>query len=124
MPVLSTAGVATFILLTALLCTLPAYSTAEEKVASTNVVRIGMIDSLFRDIPESTVLAMMQPFQVLMETQTGVSGRLVPSGGAHALGLDLAEDRVQLGVFHGIEFAWARQKFPDLRPLMIAINEQ
>jgi ABC-type phosphate/phosphonate transport system substrate-binding protein len=31
---------------------------------------------------------------------------------------------VQLGVFHGIEFGWARQKYASLRPLMIAINQQ
>jgi ABC-type phosphate/phosphonate transport system substrate-binding protein len=34
------------------------------------------------------------------------------------------EDKVQLGVFHGIEFAWARLRYPELRPLVIAINQQ
>jgi ABC-type phosphate/phosphonate transport system substrate-binding protein len=88
------------------------------------MVRIGMISSLFSDIPETTVVAMMQPFSALMEAQTGVSGRLVPCGDASNLGQQLMEDKVQLGVFHGIEFAWARLKYPELRPLVIAINQQ
>jgi ABC-type phosphate/phosphonate transport system substrate-binding protein len=36
----------------------------------------------------------------------------------------LAEDRVQLGIFQGIELAWAQQQFPQLRPLMLVINQQ
>jgi ABC-type phosphate/phosphonate transport system substrate-binding protein len=40
------------------------------------------------------------------------------------VGQQLASDKFQLAVFHGIEFAWARQKYPELRPLMIAVNQQ
>lgn len=87
-------------------------------------VRIGLIASLFSDVPEPTVMAMMQPFGALMEAQTGVSGELVACGDADNLGQQLVEDKVQLGVFHGIEFAWARQKYPELRPLVIAVNQQ
>jgi ABC-type phosphate/phosphonate transport system substrate-binding protein len=87
-------------------------------------VKIGMIDSLFQDMPLSTVMIMMKPFAAIMEAQTGVSGELVPSGDALALGKDLSENKVQLGIFHGIELAWARQKYPELKPLMIAINQQ
>lgn len=105
----------------AALCT-PA--PAAEPANRSSPVRIGMIESLFRDMPEAMVLTLMQPFAALMETQTGVTGHLVPAGGAHSLGGELATDKVQLGVFHGIEFAWARQKHPDLRPLMIAVNQE
>jgi hypothetical protein len=42
-----------------------------------------------------------------------VSGELVPCGDADNLGRQLMDDKVQLGVFHGIEFAWARQKYPE-----------
>lgn len=86
-------------------------------------VRIGMISTLFRDTPEGVVLAMMQPFSTLMESQTGVHGKLEPGGDADALGTKLAGNKVQFAVFHGIEFAWARLKHPDLKPLVIAINQ-
>jgi ABC-type phosphate/phosphonate transport system substrate-binding protein len=86
-------------------------------------VRIGMIDSLFQDVPQSTVLAFMQPFGAIMEAQTGVSGELVPGGDVAHLAQQIVDDKLQLGVFHGIEFAWARQKHPELRALAIAVNQ-
>jgi ABC-type phosphate/phosphonate transport system substrate-binding protein len=98
---------------------------AEEKEAApAGPVQIGMVSSLFRDTPETLVTAMMQPFGALMESQTGLSGKLVVGGDAVHLGKMLAEDKVHLGVFHGVEFAWARQQNPALRPLMIAVNQK
>jgi ABC-type phosphate/phosphonate transport system substrate-binding protein len=99
-------------------------ASGAERTDSAEGVRIGMVKTLFRDLPESAAMAMMRPFGALMHAQTGVQGQLVPGGDAEALGRQLAEDKLQLGIFHGIEFAWARQKFPELRPLMIAINQE
>jgi ABC-type phosphate/phosphonate transport system substrate-binding protein len=86
-------------------------------------VRIGMASTLFRDTPEPLVRAMMQPFGALMESQTGLTGKLIPGGNGINLGQLLAEDKVDLGVFHGFEFGWARLKHPELRPLMLAVNQ-
>ncbi len=97
---------------------------AAERTSPSSAVRIGMIGTLFRDVPEATVQTMMQPFGILMESQTGVSGLLVPSGDAESMGQELASDKLQLGVFHGIEFAWARLKYPQLQPLLIAVNQR
>lgn len=88
-----------------------------------NGVRIGMVNSLFRDVPESTLNAMMAPFSAVMQAQTGVRGELVPGGELNVLADQMAADKIQLGVFHGIEFAWARMKHPELRPLAIAVNQ-
>ena len=96
---------------------------AANHFAHMGTVRIGMIATLFSDVPQPIVMAMMQPFAALMESQTGVNGELVACGDADNLGQQLTDDKVQLGVFHGIEFAWARQKHPELRPLMIAVNQ-
>jgi ABC-type phosphate/phosphonate transport system substrate-binding protein len=97
---------------------------AKDRSTHPSAVRIGMISSLFNDVPEATVMAMMQPFAALIKAQTGVTGELVPCGDADNLGQQLMGDRVQLGVFHGIEFAWARHQYPELRPLVIAVNQQ
>ncbi len=97
---------------------------AGNRSAHTGVVRIGLISSLFIDVPEPVMLALMQPFGALMEAQTGVSGELVACGDADNLGQQLTEDKVQLGVFHGLEFGWARQKHPEMRALVIAVNQQ
>jgi ABC-type phosphate/phosphonate transport system substrate-binding protein len=95
----------------------------ENDVATTGTIRIGIVRSLFRNTPEPLMTAMMRPFGALMESQTGIAGELVPSGDALELGKLLANDKVQIGVFHGIEFAWARQQVPQLRPLMLAVNQ-
>lgn len=69
------------------------------------------------------VRAVLQPMKELIVSQTGVDGDVIPSGDAMTLGRQLENEKVQLGVFHGIEFAWARQKFPRLLPLVIAVNK-
>jgi ABC-type phosphate/phosphonate transport system substrate-binding protein len=98
-------------------------SAAEKLPNLATPVRIGMVGSFFRDTPEQLVTTMMQPFGALMEYQTGITGQLIPGGDANNLGQLLVQDKVHLGVFHGIEFGWARQRFPDIRPMVIAVNQ-
>jgi ABC-type phosphate/phosphonate transport system substrate-binding protein len=77
---------------------------------------------MFRDTPEPMVQVMMKPLKSLLETQTGLNGQMVSSGDALSLGNQLADDKLQLGIFHGFEFAWVHQKHPELKPLIIAVN--
>src|SRR5215470_11464792 len=74
------------------------------------LVKIGLVNSLFRDTPPSLVEVLSRPLKALMESQTGLGGALRLCGDATALAKQLKEGKVQLGVFHGFEFAWARQK--------------
>ncbi len=97
---------------------------ARVKAGADNTLRIGLVGSLFRDAPESMVRAVMQPFATVMEAQTGRTGELVNGGDALHLGGMLANGKADLGVFHGIEFAWAQQKYPELQPLVVAVNRQ
>jgi ABC-type phosphate/phosphonate transport system substrate-binding protein len=92
--------------------------------AAPGTVSIGLVQSMFRDVPAPLVQLLMPPFRTLMRAQTGLDGQLVTVPDAFELGSRLQDDKVQLGVFHGFEFAWARQKFQDLRPLCIVINRQ
>src|SRR3954451_17095282 len=66
-----------------------------------NGVRIGMVNSLFRDVPEATLNAMMAPFSAVMQAQTGVRGELMAGGDMNVLAEQMAADKIQLGVFHG-----------------------
>src|SRR5207247_6423291 len=84
----------------------------------------GLMNSLFRDVPKPLAMLAMQPFRELMHAQTGVTGELKEVSSPEALAQQLADDDVQVGVFHGFEFAWARLKHPELQPLMIAVNQQ
>jgi ABC-type phosphate/phosphonate transport system substrate-binding protein len=95
---------------------------AQGEAGSGDTVRIGLVQTLFRDVPMPLVQMLMGPFRSLMRDQTGLEGELVTVKDALTLGRQLREDKMQLGVFHGLEFGWAREKYPDLRPLCIAIN--
>jgi ABC-type phosphate/phosphonate transport system substrate-binding protein len=101
----------------------PGRIRAEEEAPTTPSIRIGLVNSLFRDTPESLIQLMTRPLKSLMESQTGMSGTLVPGGECRNLGKQLQDDKFQLAVFHGVEFAWVRQKHPDLKPLVIAIRD-
>src|SRR5262245_20401286 len=58
-----------------------------------------------------------------MQAQTGYSCEVASPTDGMELGRRIANKEVQLGVFQGIEFAWAKQKYPKLRPLLIAVNQ-
>src|SRR5262245_40557104 len=69
------------------------------------VVQIGIVKTVFRDTPPSLINVLSKPLKVLMEAQTGMTGELQLSGDAETLAKQLKENKVQLGVFHGVEFA-------------------
>jgi ABC-type phosphate/phosphonate transport system substrate-binding protein len=87
-------------------------------------VRIGLVQSMFRDVPAPLAELLTQPFRSLMHAQTGMNGRLVAVRDYKDMGRQLHDDKLELGVFHGIEFGWAHEKYRDLRPLCIAVNRR
>jgi ABC-type phosphate/phosphonate transport system substrate-binding protein len=95
---------------------------APAEAAEPSAIRIGLVKTLFRDVPPLLVPIGLRPMKALMESQTGVGGELVPSGDYDKLASQLKDDDVQLGVFHGVEFAWAHEKYPTLKPLVIIVN--
>jgi ABC-type phosphate/phosphonate transport system substrate-binding protein len=84
-------------------------------------VNIGLVDSAFVDIPKPLVQILMRPFSGLMKQLTGLNGKASAGGDWCTLGQKLKEGELHLGVFQGFEYAWAVQKDPKLRPLMIAV---
>src|SRR6185295_7534076 len=92
------------------LALLPALSRAQQAHSPTLVLKVGIVESLFRDVPASLVKYVSPPFEKLMREQTGLEAEVVTAGDAYDLGKLLAEGKVQFGVLHGFEFAWAREK--------------
>lgn len=97
---------------------------AEEKDADAQGLRVGLVRTLFRDVPPALAQVSIQPFSELMHSQTGLDCRAIVAGDALHLARQLNEDKVQFAVFHGVEFAWAQEKYPELRALVIAINRK
>ena len=87
-----------------------------------SAVRIGLVKTLFRGVPDALIPIGLRPLKELMLGQTGVNGDLIPSGDADSLARQLKANEVQFAVFHGVEFAWVHQNYPTLKPLLIAVN--
>jgi ABC-type phosphate/phosphonate transport system substrate-binding protein len=84
-------------------------------------LKIGMVSGMFRDVEPSMVQALAKPFRDLMSKQTGFSGDVEIVDDPMTLTEKLKDKKLQLGVFHGFEFAWAKQKCDDLVPLVITM---
>jgi ABC-type phosphate/phosphonate transport system substrate-binding protein len=102
----------------------PGPALAQKREARKQPLHIGMIDSLFRDMSEPQVQASMGPLRILVRLQTGLQAELIRSEDAFVLGEQLSSSKLQLGVFHGFELAWAQEKYPGLRPLLLAVNQK
>ena len=101
---------------------LPTASADETPKPAT--LRVGIVKTMFRDTPAPLVQFAMRPFKALLENDTGMAGEITMGCDTDQLGKQLKDDKVQLGVFQGVEFAWARLKNPKLQPLIICVNKE
>jgi ABC-type phosphate/phosphonate transport system substrate-binding protein len=85
-------------------------------------VKLGLVNSLFREIPSGLVLLGLQPFKAYLDAELEVNSKLVAGGDPFQLADQLKSGALHLGVFHGTEFAWAKQRHEKLKPLFIAVN--
>src|ERR1700687_2281070 len=105
----------------------PAFADEKDEASPTrppDVVRIAVVRSFFRDIPEPLIQHLIEPFRALMMAQTGVKSDIVPTQDSVKLAQGLAENKIHVVLFQGFEFAWAKQTSPELQPLMIAIHQR
>lgn len=84
--------------------------------------RIGVPKSFFRDVPPELAALAGQPFQELFKEQTGLEGEIVQDADALSVARKVDSGEQQLAVLFGHEFAWAKEKYPDLQPIVVAIN--
>lgn len=87
-------------------------------------IRVGISAGLYNNVPETLFKTTFPPVEWLIQDQTGLAGRLLLGGDSSQLAEQLARGQFEIGVFTGMEFAWARQKNTKLQPLVIAVNEQ
>jgi ABC-type phosphate/phosphonate transport system substrate-binding protein len=100
---------------------LPHFGRAQQAQSPLAPIKIGVVNSLFRDVPAGLVQMLTPPLQGMLREQTGLQGDVFIANDFQDLGKQLHDNEVQFGVFHGFEFAWAQQKYPDLKPLVIAV---
>jgi ABC-type phosphate/phosphonate transport system substrate-binding protein len=86
-------------------------------------ITVGLTGTIFPGMSDSMLAMAAKPFRSLLEQATGVSGTVVQGGAPGELAAKLKKDEVQLGVFQGIEYAWARAHNDKLVPLVICVNQ-
>jgi ABC-type phosphate/phosphonate transport system substrate-binding protein len=96
-----------------------AFGTPAARAADPAELKIGMLSGMFRDQQPKVIQALARPFRDLMTKHVGFSGDVEVVDDPHTLCDRLKDGKVQLGVFHGFEFAWAQQRCDGLVPLII-----
>jgi ABC-type phosphate/phosphonate transport system substrate-binding protein len=92
-------------------------------LAQSEGIKVGLTGTIFPGLSDSMLSAAARPFKSLLEQATGVTGSIVQGGSARGLAAKLQKDEVQLGVFQGVEFAWARVANAKLEPIVICVNQ-
>jgi ABC-type phosphate/phosphonate transport system substrate-binding protein len=87
-------------------------------------IRMGLVRSMFRDKPDPLIRLTTTAFEALMLDQTGLAGKTTVPGDAAALSRMLKEGTMDIGAFHGFEYAWAKQQNPNLMPLVLCVKRQ
>ncbi len=90
------------------------------RASAADPIKIGMVQSMFRDVQPAVIYAVARPFRTLMERQTGLSGDFDICPDCVAMAKKLNDRKLEVGVLHGHEFAWIKSKYPELEPITIA----
>lgn len=85
------------------------------------VHKVGIPRSAFRHLPPALVAVAGEPFEALMKSQTGLDGEVVIHDDALKMAGLMDAGELRLGVFLGHEFAWAKEKYPALEPLVVTV---
>jgi ABC-type phosphate/phosphonate transport system substrate-binding protein len=106
----------------AALLAIPA-GTATAQQAKLDVLRIGTSGSLTGEAPGGPKeKSGMDTLKSFIKDETGLDNEILREKDWQELAEQLAKKKLQLAVFQGYEFAWAREKYPDLKPLAVAVN--
>jgi len=95
----------------------------DKKTDRPETIHIGIMATFYRDHPEEDVKTTVESLRDLMLAQTGFKGDPVKVEGVEKLADELTKNKLHLGVFFGHEFAWIFPKHPDLKPLLIVVNQ-
>jgi ABC-type phosphate/phosphonate transport system substrate-binding protein len=64
----------------------------------------------------------LESLKSFIKEETGMDNEILRQKGWRQLTEKLAKSELDLGVYQGFEYAWAKEKNPDLKPLALAVN--
>jgi ABC-type phosphate/phosphonate transport system substrate-binding protein len=85
-------------------------------------LRIGTTGSLVKVEAGGKEKSPLKSLRSFIKDETGLNNEITQQKDWRELADQLAAGKLDLGVFQGYEFAWAREKRPNLTPLTIAIT--
>jgi hypothetical protein len=83
-------------------------------------IRLGLVQTMFRDVPPAFVQSIQIPFRDVFKRQTGMVGELELLPDWEAMSNRIKDGTLSAGVLHGFEFAWAKKANPDLEPIIVS----
>ena len=93
---------------------------AEPGPVAPTTLKIGLPESLFSGMPAGVVQIGAKPFKDMLEKQAGLKGEIVLTKDFADATAQLRDGKLDLAVYHGFEYAWARQH-PELVPLLVTV---
>jgi len=102
---------------------LAAMETPDPKQPSEHqLLRIGTCDSLALAAGNVDEQAATDTLRSFIKDETGFNNEILKQDGWKDMVDKMRKGQLDLGVFQGYEFAWAKEKYPELNPLAIAMN--
>lgn len=95
---------------------------AHAQQAAPTPLRIGSSDQLALDSSGGNEEGALESLKEFIRSETGYGSEILKQKDWQELAMKLSNKQLHLGVFHGYEFAWAREKNAKLRPLALAVN--
>ncbi|WP_439624974.1 phosphate/phosphite/phosphonate ABC transporter substrate-binding protein [Gemmata sp.] len=83
-------------------------------------LRIGLLKPMFKDVPSAMVNAAARPLQSMIVDKSGMKGSVEVVEDYKALAEKLSTGKLDIGVFHGFEYAWVKDT-PGLIPLVATV---
>ena len=83
-------------------------------------IRIGLLQPMFKDVPQALIQAAALPFKKMIQQQTGLQGSMEIVSDYKVLADGIKNGKIDLAVFHGFEYAWVKDT-PNLAPLVAAV---
>jgi phosphonate transport system substrate-binding protein len=95
-------------------------ASAVGQQAKIDNLRIGTSGTLTAD--QKNEKSSLETLRGFIKDETGLDSEITREKNWHELANKMAKGEFQIGVFQGYEFARAKEKYPELKPLAVAVN--
>jgi ABC-type phosphate/phosphonate transport system substrate-binding protein len=87
-----------------------------------DVLKIGNSGTLGGAASAEKEKSNLDTLKAFIKDETGLNNEIIREKNWQELAEKMSKGELQLGAFQGYEFAWAKEKYPDLKPLAVAVN--